>query len=284
MPSVSVSLISRLRLWVTRRSVGALLLIWLGVYATLGLFFAAVYKMPECAVVTGSNGRCETQFSNLVYFSFTTQSTVGYGDYFPKGIGRSLSAVQGFLGLTLNALVLGIAVFKALKRSAPIVFADHLVYNMTQHHFWFRFMNTDADELRDVEVRIRFVQPKGLDDTNTLYDTQTSLVEFDYEPSTMVPPLRLFAIKTKSTGGRLPTPQSGDFKPLIVSPLNLVGSSGECIEITIRGYFEATGDLFFGSKRYTVNTIRCGNSNSTLTTTHCSTSLIEQRPGTFRAS
>ncbi len=78
MPSVSVSLISRLRLWVTRRSVGALLLIWLGVYATLGLFFAAVYKMPECAVVTGSNGRCETQFSNLVYFSFTTQSTVGY--------------------------------------------------------------------------------------------------------------------------------------------------------------------------------------------------------------
>lgn len=157
----------------------------------------------------------------------------------------------------MNAVMLGIVVFKALKRSAPIVFADHLVYVLAQHHFWFRFINTDADQLREVKVEIQLVQPKGPNDTNSLYDTQTSLVKFDYHPA-IVPPLRLLAIKTKSNGGQPSTAPSGDFQPLIMSPENVSGVSGEYVELTVRGYFEATGDLLFASKRYALGDIRCG--------------------------
>ena len=66
-------------------------------------------------------------------------------------------------------------------------------------------------------------------------------------------------MKTKSNGGHLALAQTGDSKPLVISPTNLTGSNGEYVEITIRGYFEATGDVFFSSKRYTVKTIRCGS-------------------------
>src|SRR5689334_17143373 len=108
MMDVSISRISRFRVWVAHRSVGCLLLIWLAVYVGFGLIFAAAYKaIPQCAV-TAQDGSCENDFWHLVYFSFTTQSTLGYGDYVPIGLGRWASVAQGFTGLTMNALVLGV--------------------------------------------------------------------------------------------------------------------------------------------------------------------------------
>jgi len=259
MPTFSVSRISQLRLWVARRSVGALLLLWLAAYTSLGVLFAFAYKVPDCAV-RGPKGSCEHQLSSLLYFSFTTQSTVGYGDYLPQGGGRLLSVAQGFLGLTLNALVLGIAVFKALKRSTPIVFAEHLVYTAEEHHFWFRYINVDTDQLREVDVRIQFVQPKGISDSHIPYDTQTNPVELATRNlTTAIPPFRLFAAKTKSGGGQMPGADDGSFDPLIISPPRLSGSKGEYIEITMRGYYETTGDLFFAAKRYALDSIRCGS-------------------------
>jgi hypothetical protein len=70
---LSVSTISRMRVWVAQRSVGLLLLMWLVLYTTLGLAFAIAYSIPACAVSTQS-GNCESQFWNIVFFSFTTKA------------------------------------------------------------------------------------------------------------------------------------------------------------------------------------------------------------------
>jgi hypothetical protein len=254
MVDVSVSRISRLRVWVASRSVSWLLLIWLSVYVGAGLIFALLYKaMPQCAVKVQSGG-CESGFWNLVYFSLSNQSTLTYGDYLPTGLGRYISAAQGFVGLTMNALALGVVVFKALKRSNPLVFSKYLVYELEKHKFWLRFINVDGDQLRDVQIRVQFVQFPS-DETD--YDTQANHVEIDVELFPAIPRLRLFADRFKSNNGKTVGP-NGDLKDLILAPGHFSGAATKYVEITIRGYFESTGDLFFHTKRYALGDIRCG--------------------------
>lgn len=256
MPNVSVSPTSRWRLWVTQRSLGPLLLMWLVLYLALGFVFAALYEVPDCGVTRPGSG-CETQFWSLVYFSFTTQSTMGYGDYLPKGYGRLLSVAQGFFGLTLNALVLGVVVFKALKRSNPLISSSYLVYELEMHKFWFRFANVDADQLREVDIHIQFAQFAGVENVQTDYDTQSNDVEVDLKHFNALPKLRLFAIRSKSNQGKTPVP-GGDFHSLVLSPVHFSGSPIKYLEMTIRGYFESTGDIFFHSKNYVLKDVRCG--------------------------
>src|ERR1700674_4075183 len=126
MTNVSISTLSRFRVWLATRSVGSLLLIWLALYFCVGFAFAGLYKLLPCAVVV-QTGVCESSFRSLVYFSLVTQSTVGYGDCIPSGSGREILILQVLISLTLYALVLGIVVFKALKRSNPLIFSTHLV-------------------------------------------------------------------------------------------------------------------------------------------------------------
>ena len=257
MNEVSISLTSRFRVWVANMPISRLLLMWLAVYTGLGLIFAIVYKIVPCAVLLQGRG-CENDFWSLLYFSFTTQSTLGYGDYVPTGFGRCLSVAQGFIGLTANALVLGVVVFKALKRSNPIVFSTYLVYRVEKHKFWFRFFNVDADQLRDVDVKVQFAQLAGSGSSGTDYDTQANNVEIDIpQPFRAVPRLRLFAYHSKSNQGQTSDP-AGDFGPLILAPGHLSGHTTKYVEVTIRGYFESTGDVFYYSKRYMLNDIRCG--------------------------
>jgi hypothetical protein len=235
-----------------------LLLIWVVLYLCVGFAFASIYKVLPCAVEATETRACESSFRSLVYFSFVTQSTVGYGDYVPSGIGRELSILQVLIGLTMYALVLGIVVFKALKRSNPLIFSTYLVYELEKHKFWFRFINVDADQLRDVDFKVQFVQFAGRDNNRTDYDTQANAVKIDVDHFDAVPPLRLFANRSKSNEGVTPVADS-DRTPLILSPVHFSCGTTKYVESTIRGYFESTGDIFFHSKRYFLKDIRCGS-------------------------
>ncbi len=53
------------------------------------------------AMVTHADGRPSQQFEDLVYFSITTFTTIGFGDMVPKGAVRLVSGVEGLNGLLL---------------------------------------------------------------------------------------------------------------------------------------------------------------------------------------
>jgi Ion channel len=94
---------------VTRRAVtGALC-----VYLLIGMLFTAIYAV-DAALREGpffaSGAAPDT--SNLLYFSYITQTTVGYGDLTAAGsIARSFAVVEALLGqiylVTVVALVIG---------------------------------------------------------------------------------------------------------------------------------------------------------------------------------
>ena len=55
-------------------------------------------------IESGESGEeCDTEFHPL-YFSVITFTTIGYGDYAPRGWLRVVAAVEGFLGLFLMAV------------------------------------------------------------------------------------------------------------------------------------------------------------------------------------
>ena len=88
------------------RIVGAILL-----YLTIGLVFVALYTMVGAYSPNAFSGTTIAEHvslpSDLVYFSFTTLTTLGYGDIMPvHPIARSLTNVEAIIGQVYPATLL----------------------------------------------------------------------------------------------------------------------------------------------------------------------------------
>jgi Ion channel len=88
------------------RIVGAILL-----YLTIGLLFVALYTLVGACSPNAFSGLTVTARvslpSDLVYFSFTTLTTLGYGDIMPvHPIARSLSNIEAIIGQVYPATLL----------------------------------------------------------------------------------------------------------------------------------------------------------------------------------
>jgi hypothetical protein len=88
------------------RVTGAILL-----YLTIGLVFVALYSLVGAVSPTAFNGLTVAARvslpSDLVYFSFTTLTTVGYGDIVPvHPVARSLSNIEAIVGQLYPATLL----------------------------------------------------------------------------------------------------------------------------------------------------------------------------------
>jgi Ion channel len=88
------------------RITGAVLL-----YLTIGQIFVGLYGMVDLVVPHSLSGVSVAEapklLSDLIYFSFSTLTTVGYGDIVPvHPIARSLSSVEAIIGQLYPATLL----------------------------------------------------------------------------------------------------------------------------------------------------------------------------------
>ena len=88
------------------RVIGAILL-----YLTIGLVFVALYTLVGAYSPNAFSGLTVAARvslpSDLVYFSFTTLTTVGYGDIVPVDpVARSLSNIEAIVGQLYPATLL----------------------------------------------------------------------------------------------------------------------------------------------------------------------------------
>jgi hypothetical protein len=260
---VKVLYSSRIRKFLATLSFPRLFLIWVAAYFSFGMIFAGMYMWLGGSCSVQASNVCATAFE-YIYFSFTSWATVGYGDFVPvKAASRIISILQGFVGVTLNALLLSIIVFKSLKRAAPIIFPSKLVYDVDRHNFWFRFINVDPEQLRDISVNV-FLLYYFDGDYKDQYDTLTSTANIGIKHYPSRPSLNLTALRTKSNDGcDRDGSHPGDFNPVTISPLHF-GCSGSRhsgwaeVHLEIVGYFESTGDRFFSRKEYNIGDIVCG--------------------------
>lgn len=248
---------NRIRLWITQQPFHRLLLYWAIIYVSLGILLALVYRALPGEVVSGGTGSPKT-FIDFLHFSLTTQATVGYGDFYPVSqLARLIAAAQALLGTTLNAIILGVTTYKFIKHTSPVAFPSVLVYDPERHTFWFRFINWDADDVREVKLLVTAFQPNPR--FEGAYDTVVSTVDIDYSEARWVPSVHLFSLRTKSNKGEHKHEIGGAEnreEHLQISPLNV--SEGTIIRLDLSGYFHTTGDAFFINKDYHLSDISCG--------------------------
>jgi hypothetical protein len=80
-------------------------------YILLGMMFAVVYGLIARASGSFFSGGVSATTSNCLYFSFTTLTTVGYGDYTAaSNLGHTLSVTEGLVGQLYLVTVVSVVV------------------------------------------------------------------------------------------------------------------------------------------------------------------------------
>jgi len=228
------------------------------VYFGSAFAFAHLYTVVPLVADSGAKEpRKEPMpdFWTALHFSFTAQSTVGYGDYRPLESARWVAAGQTFWGFTVTAIVCGILVARLVRRGRNIVVPAVVCYDPKMHTYLFRFVNRDADDLTDVHITaVLRRDPRD----ETFIDTAAKEVSLTWKWTDFVPPLHFMATRTTTNNGE-PTgdPVFNTAEKEIPTPLSLIPGDAALI-IDVRGTYISTGDISLTRAVYRLADVRCG--------------------------
>ena len=122
-------------------SLGRLILGILVAYFGCVATFAAIYGNFSL-VVPAKEVQSETTDLDYIYFSFITQSTVGYGDFRPIGFGRFVVVVQTTIAMLVFSVGAAALVTRlTVPQSNAVEFDNWLVYRPSLNRFQLRFVN-----------------------------------------------------------------------------------------------------------------------------------------------
>lgn len=69
------------------------------------MILAAIFVRIGIGDTTGSSTSVSHHFGNCLYYSVVTFTTLGYGDSYPRGIGRILAALEPFVGFAVLGII-----------------------------------------------------------------------------------------------------------------------------------------------------------------------------------
>jgi len=90
-------------------------------YSELWLGFSAIYAANPTLLENASQPQIHISPWDALYFSGTTQLTIGYGDILPVGFGRAIALTQGWIGFMFALLILSklIGIIPSLQEGDP---------------------------------------------------------------------------------------------------------------------------------------------------------------------
>ena len=123
------------------------------VYLTINTIFSVIFWLAPGSVGNARPGH----FLDLMFFSFETLATVGYGEMYPNGtIGHSIAAAEIFCGIWFMAILTGLVFVRFARPKAKFVIAENPV--ICQHNglpaLMLRLANGRADALAQTEARL----------------------------------------------------------------------------------------------------------------------------------
>jgi inward rectifier potassium channel len=127
-------------------------------YFLVNLVFAGVYLLLGIGNLQGADAASAwTRFQSAFFFSVHTLTTVGYGNFVPKGFWMNLTAaVETMAGLMSFALATGLAYGRFSHASANIVFSRNMVVAPHQGGtaLMFRVANRRPNILMELEAKV----------------------------------------------------------------------------------------------------------------------------------
>lgn len=87
-----------------------LIIVGITIYLSTAFLFSIFYKICNGISRNGLNGKIE--FFDYIYFSFVTQTTIGYGDFYPTGLGKIVFILHSLIAITFFSTLIGVVVAK----------------------------------------------------------------------------------------------------------------------------------------------------------------------------
>lgn len=229
-------------------------------YFVPAAIFALVYSHFFCGQIKESTGNSlevfgsslET-FRNYFYFSLATQSTVGYGDIAAHDNARWLTGIHAFVGILISSTLVGILVYRIIRRECFIIFPKFICYDPTKHTFVLRAFNADADDLVSSKFDLSLARWQSKDVDPFISRKGYSLI-LDVSDDLYFPSGLTYAIRTVPS--KLPEETSLDAKKTILSPTNL--EAKDRLTITFNGQALSGGNPIYARQEYNLEDIRCG--------------------------
>ena len=225
------------------------------IYVTGALIFAFIY-MKTGNIWDTALENYTTKFSDIMYFSFATQTSLGYGDLIPKNSAQLIASLHTTTAIIFVAIFLGVIVAKTINPNPKIFFTDKIAYDKDVHKINFWFWNRNACNFGNIKVNIvikrkvpqvedpflRFINyPLLLSKSSPTYlDTMTTVV-----------------LRTSSEGiNNYNIPPELDLKPNPISILSL--KQNDEIILTVEANSVDTGHYIALKKSYFLNDVKCG--------------------------
>lgn len=147
MPKIIVPLPSLIES-LTRRRFSLLLALFVLTYVASALGFSFLYRGPlHNQLKPTFLASSDTDWWDSLHFSFTTQATVGYGDYRPIGIARLVAAAQALWGITLNAIFLGVVINQFYRPRGRLAIVPRCCFDPASARYYFRILNRHSQQI-----------------------------------------------------------------------------------------------------------------------------------------
>jgi hypothetical protein len=196
-------------------------------------------------------------FLDYLHFSFTTQTTLGYGDYMPLSWGaRQIVAIQVTLVLALNAVGAGVVAARLVRRRAKIEFAPELAYDRRRHEMKVVIWNRHKDDLCNTDCKI-IVRQKMKTGDYVAPVMRSFEVKLRKNVPAYFPSNSVLLAATSSDGGQ--ARRCSIMNPDKASPMSLLSLGENCkIFVVITGNSVTSGGTIVASHEYRIDAIRCG--------------------------
>lgn len=244
-----------------RRLLFLFIICWIGI----AVVFAWIYS--ENGNIKPSS-QTDVTFIDLIYFSFITQATVGYGDFTPQTAGAKIIVIcQTCIGSIISTLGFAIIVSKLLSSTHNILFPKKICYDNENHMLLIWCLNNDANGLHS------FSNSVGVEAVSPSHDRDTRDIRFKLrvaKQQTHVDGMGGFVIKTlpPPPGTLLPTATyDNEFNFVTVcsvdqyeNPLFGLLNNGwsPTVAVEVRAVSCCTGDPVYFRKVYELCDIVCG--------------------------
>lgn len=92
---------------------------FIGHFTEIVIFAVAYNYIENNTGMGGIGGACDGSLFDCMYFSFSTYTTLGYGDIFPLGHLRLLTGIEAITGILMAAWSTSFLFFKMKDRTSP---------------------------------------------------------------------------------------------------------------------------------------------------------------------
>lgn len=155
---MNLALRNRLLKFFVNASVLKLTFVGTVVYVVTALIFADIYFVVDG--VKSVDGSHTTTVFDYLEFSFSTQTSTGYGNLLPVDLGKIVFMLHSIIGIAIPSVLTGLVVTKLLLPSqSGLRVSKYVVFYPDKKRFRFRLFNIEQIPLEEVSFFVRFRTP-----------------------------------------------------------------------------------------------------------------------------